>query len=84
MSIDDDFFDLQHYIEEDGSLRNRDAMLAVLDRVQNYQNDLIAERDELGRQSAALKAAIAVKKGCSITAPGGVNRYIHLTLKEVK
>lgn len=83
MSIDDDFFDLQRYIEEDGSPRNRSAMLPVLDRVQEFHNSLIQERDELGRQNAALKAAIVVKASdIKITDVLGQGRYIHLELKK--
>ena len=82
MSIDDDFFDLRHYLEEDGSPRNRPAMVPVLDRIEELQNTLIAERDELGRQVAALKAAIVVKASdVRITEPFGSERYINLELK---
>ena len=81
MSIDDDFFDLEHYIDEDESTRNKDCMKAILGRIQKYTNTLIQERDEYARQAAALKAAIVVKSSdVRITDYFGDGRYINLEI----
>jgi hypothetical protein len=82
MSIDDDFFDLQHYIEEDGSPRNRDCMLAILSRVQDFQNGLIHDRDELNAQVDVLKSATVLKvSDIKLTNSTGDRKYIHLEVK---
>ena len=78
MSITDDYFDLQAYLEEAG--KDCQSELKALDSLMDYINDLESDSRELRAQNEALKKVIVLKDGHKITNPFD-EKYIHLELK---
>lgn len=82
MSLDDDYFDLRAFVEKHDK---KDGYYAeALNNINDFNNEVSRENKELGRQLAALKAAIVVKASdINITDMFGEGRYIHLELKHL-
>ena len=80
MSLQDDIFDLQDYLE-DGASPSDKGMLRTFNGIIEYINIIEADNQEMKAQVGALSKVLIVNNGFRITEAGALHcKYIHITI----